>query len=314
MRRWADLRAGGLFWVGAHRGGRDLGPENTLETAALGYGTGAHFWELDVQLSKDDVPVVMHDDTLERTTNAAAVYPGRNPWRVRDFLGQEIQGLRPLALSRDTRAHRPITPRGPLSRSLSPSEDSPSRRTRSAVAEAHPSDPLSPLGERAGVRGQSPPPSSPRIPTLLEALTFTRALNWPVNVEIKGAPDHHDTLVRETVRLIAALEMHAWVLVSSFHHDVLRRLKTLDPRILTGVLTQETIDDPEALIRAVNADTLHPADGKISEALVRRCRASGIPVIAWTVNDPERLMQLKAWGVSAVITDRPQALMPLIHP
>ncbi|MEJ5364271.1 MAG: glycerophosphodiester phosphodiesterase [Desulfosoma sp.] len=164
------------------------------------------------------------------------------------------------------------------------------------------------------MRGENAPPPPARIPTLREALLFTRALNWPVNVEIKGHPDHHDRLVRETARLISDLEMHAWVLVSSFHHDVLRRLKSLDPRILTGVLTQETIDDPEALIRAVNADTLHPADGKISEALVRRCQAAGIPLIAWTVNDPERLKQLKAWGVSAVITDRPQALMPMIHP
>ncbi|WP_448382063.1 glycerophosphodiester phosphodiesterase [Desulfosoma sp.] len=281
MRRWTDLKAGGVFWVGAHRGGCDLGPENTLETAALGYGTGAHFWELDVQLSKDDVPVVIHDDTLERTTNAHVVYPGRKPWRVRDFLWEEIQPLCPRAPERNSHFQGLRTP----------------------------------FGERAGTRGETPgPPSSLRIPTLREALAFSWARSWPINVEIKGSPDHHDLLVRETARLIADLEMHALTLVSSFHCDVLHRLKALDPRILTGVLTEEAVDDPKALLRALNADTLHLADGKISESIVRRCWAASIPLIAWTVNDPQRLRQLKAWGVSAVITDRPQALVPMIPP
>ena len=280
MRRWADLKARGVFWVGAHRGGCDLGPENTLETAALGYGAGAHFWELDVQLSKDDVPVVIHDATLERTTNVADVYPNRKPWRVRDFLWEEIQSLCP----------------------------------RGAAGNSHFQEPRFPAGERAGMWGETPGPQlSRRIPTLREALVFSRARGWPVNVEIKGQSDHHDPLVQETARLVADLKMHALVLVSSFHHDVLRRLKTVDPRILTGLLTEEAVKDPKILLRAVKADTLHPADGKISETIVRRCRAAGIPLIAWTVNDPQRLRQLKAWGVSAVITDRPQALVPMVH-
>lgn len=54
--------------VFAHRGGCALGPENTLAAFDLGVRAGADGLELDVHLSADDVPVVHHDSTLDRTT------------------------------------------------------------------------------------------------------------------------------------------------------------------------------------------------------------------------------------------------------
>ena len=55
----------------AHRGARRLAPENTLAAARQAYALGADAWELDVEMSADHVPVLLHDDTLERTTDAA---------------------------------------------------------------------------------------------------------------------------------------------------------------------------------------------------------------------------------------------------
>src|SRR4030095_4189244 len=56
--------------VFAHRGGCVLGPENTLAAFDLGMAAGADGLEFDVHLSSDGIPVVHHDATLERTTNA----------------------------------------------------------------------------------------------------------------------------------------------------------------------------------------------------------------------------------------------------
>ncbi len=63
-----------LFDVGArpviaHRGGRARGPENTLEAMALGLADGADAIELDVHTSSDGEVVVIHDATVDRTTN-----------------------------------------------------------------------------------------------------------------------------------------------------------------------------------------------------------------------------------------------------
>ena len=55
--------------VFAHRGGAGLAPENTLVAVEIGLSTGADGIELDVRLSRDGVAVLMHDPTLDRTTN-----------------------------------------------------------------------------------------------------------------------------------------------------------------------------------------------------------------------------------------------------
>jgi glycerophosphoryl diester phosphodiesterase len=52
-----------------HRGAMARAPENTLGAFAAAIADGAHGVELDVTLSGDSVPVVIHDDTLDRTTN-----------------------------------------------------------------------------------------------------------------------------------------------------------------------------------------------------------------------------------------------------
>lgn len=53
----------------AHRGGADLGPENSLYCIDKGLGAGADMIEIDVHLSKDGEVMVCHDPKVDRTTN-----------------------------------------------------------------------------------------------------------------------------------------------------------------------------------------------------------------------------------------------------
>ena len=57
-------------WI-AHRGAGKLAPENTLAAFRLGAQHGYRMFECDVKLSADGVPFLMHDATLQRTTNAS---------------------------------------------------------------------------------------------------------------------------------------------------------------------------------------------------------------------------------------------------
>lgn len=86
-------------WRIAHRGGAGLGPENTLAAALLGHAAGAEAWELDVQLSRDGVPVVIHDESLRRTTDAADRFAddprSASGLLVADFDLAEIRALTP---------------------------------------------------------------------------------------------------------------------------------------------------------------------------------------------------------------------------
>ncbi|MFC0523043.1 glycerophosphodiester phosphodiesterase [Pontibacillus salicampi] len=53
----------------AHRGASKIAPENTMPAFKLAKSVGAEGLETDVQLTKDNVPVLIHDETLNRTTN-----------------------------------------------------------------------------------------------------------------------------------------------------------------------------------------------------------------------------------------------------
>ncbi len=60
----------------AHRGGGALAPENTLGAIRLGAAMGFKGVEFDVMLTADAVPIIIHDETLERTTNGRGSVPG----------------------------------------------------------------------------------------------------------------------------------------------------------------------------------------------------------------------------------------------
>jgi glycerophosphoryl diester phosphodiesterase len=62
--------------VVAHRGASAQAPENTLEAFRLGIEQGADALELDVRLSADGIAVVIHDPTIDRTTNGTGAVAG----------------------------------------------------------------------------------------------------------------------------------------------------------------------------------------------------------------------------------------------
>lgn len=61
-------RQGTCPLIGGHRGASYCFPENTMAAFAAAVAMGADLIELDVQLTKDNVPIVLHDDTVDRTT------------------------------------------------------------------------------------------------------------------------------------------------------------------------------------------------------------------------------------------------------
>ncbi|MBT2450107.1 glycerophosphodiester phosphodiesterase [Streptomyces sp. ISL-43] len=79
--------------VYAHRGASAYAPENTLEAVDLAMRMGFDWVENDVQRTNDGELVVIHDDTLARTTDVEQVFPDRKPWRVKDFTAAEIARL-----------------------------------------------------------------------------------------------------------------------------------------------------------------------------------------------------------------------------
>ena len=68
-----------------HRGVKNLKPENTIESITTAFDYGLECVEIDVKVSKDNIPLLLHDDTLDRTTNGSGL--------VCDFSFREINQL-----------------------------------------------------------------------------------------------------------------------------------------------------------------------------------------------------------------------------
>lgn len=268
-------RGSGEVLNGAHRGGRSLGPENTLITAALGHAAGADFWELDVQLSADGQAMVVHDDDLARTSNAAEIFPDRAPWPVNELTAAEIRKL-------------------DFGQGFFREEHAIDEEARELLQE----------GPADGADGRI------KAPTLEEALTFAARLKWPINIEIKEQKSAAllEALTLKVIRAIKQYNLSDQVLISSFDLRCLSMLKDLNPDIATGVLIEDAVEDPLSLVRSLGARTYHPHRSLLPAEHLADFKRHRIPVIVWTVNEPGEMLQFIDSGVSGIITDRPQAL------
>jgi glycerophosphoryl diester phosphodiesterase len=94
------------LWI-AHRGAGKLAPENTLAAFRLGAQHGWRAFECDVKLSADELPFLLHDATLDRTTNALGT-AGSKPWHElscvdagswhsRAYAGEPLPSLQAIA-------------------------------------------------------------------------------------------------------------------------------------------------------------------------------------------------------------------------
>jgi glycerophosphoryl diester phosphodiesterase len=88
----------------AHRGASGSAPEHTAAAYRLAIEQGVNFVEQDLGVTRDNQLICIHDDTLERTSNVAEVFPGRAShdvqsrtpgphWLVNDFTLEEIRRL-----------------------------------------------------------------------------------------------------------------------------------------------------------------------------------------------------------------------------
>jgi glycerophosphoryl diester phosphodiesterase len=292
----------------AHRGASSLAPENTLEAAKLAWVQDADAWELDVQLTRDGIAVVIHDSELARTTDVAMQFPrdprGRDGFRVCDFDHAEIRTLDAGTwFLDDPRAHRSAADFGTLEQ-IGPALQSLYRSGRVCV------------------------------PTLEEALTLTVDLDWLVNVEIKSFPDGPPGLLETVLETIQQTGTANRVLLSSFNHrDVAQLARLAVPGLSPADLARGIlVDQPlyrtgEYLTGIVQADCLCTSAEVLGSQSVsyRQQRAAsaswteeisdltsrGIPVLVYTVNDvrsgglAEHLAEL---GVAAIFTDDPAGM------
>lgn len=291
----------------AHRGDSFHAPENTLEAAREGWEAGAEAWEFDVQLSRDGVPIVLHDESLLRTTDVSTRFVddprAEAGWLVSDFSFEEIRSL-------DAGSWFLEPAGGP--------------RTAARFGT------LTALSREARARFGS---GAVRIPTLTEALLLTVELDWLVNVELKSFPNTNPRLVEAVLAAIDSTGATERVLISSFDHADIARVAAARPEIATGILVASPLHRPERYTRdLVQADAYHPSTlvlgagsepyrsnpspGKLRSDDLASLTRSGIPSLVYTVNDTDTgglAAHLVEAGASGLFTDDPRGMVRLFQ-
>ncbi len=148
------------------------------------------------------------------------------------------------------------------------------------------------------------------IPLLADALEHSA--EQFINIEIKNHPSDPDYdaefgISIAVAGLVAAFSAAHRVIISSFDMDTILRIRRADASIPLGWLTFGQADPRQIIARAQAHElaAIHPHDLLVDRAFVERAHEAGLAVYTWTVDEPDRIRELEAFGVDGVITNDP---------
>ena len=266
MRFWNNFDRGELLI--AHRGARSIRAENTMSAFEASLGR-CDFIELDVGFSRDGVAIIIHDDTLSRTTDARKHSEFVEPYSIVDYSYEQLKRL-----------------------------DFSSWFMQS--------DPFGTIED--GVVTLSELESLPiqRVLTLTEILEFCKEHQLPVNVELKDmrGTKLDSTVVPEVLQIIQELEMEDLVLISSFNHNYLTEFYSLAPEISLAVLQEDAhLDHIVEYLSSIPAQSYNFRLDIMDIEIIQELNSAGFFVNVFTVNSTDEQRKLFSSGVTAIFTD-----------
>jgi glycerophosphoryl diester phosphodiesterase len=137
-------------------------------------------------------------------------------------------------------------------------------------------------------------------------------------VELKPGPSPRPGLLEFRVAaLLAQFHLAGKALVLSFAAEPLRRIREIEPSLVTCLLFDGTAYRPEGQLwpdLPKGCAAIAPNLALVSDRLVADARAAGLEVHVWTVNEPADAVRLAALGVTSVITDVPADVVAALRP
>jgi glycerophosphoryl diester phosphodiesterase len=272
----------------AHQGGEIEAPSNTLYALKTARAKGADVLEIDVHATADGELVVLHDATVDRTTNGTGRVDAMTLERLRSL--DAAHWFVPGCGTCHDRPAADYTLRG------------------SATGER----PIPPALARRGVT-----PADFRIPTLREVLqAFPDEL---VNIEIKASAPQTAPYEQELAELLAEFGRTDDTIVVSFTDNATELFKLHAPLVSTATGTAQTAafwataqgplpGAPNPRHHALQVPMELEGVTVVTPEFVQRAHANGLAVHVWTINDRPTMERLVALGADGIMTDRPTLL------
>jgi glycerophosphoryl diester phosphodiesterase len=262
----------------AHRGASQLAPENTLAAMKRAAELGVFGVETDIAISREGALFLMHDSTLERTTDVQKVFPGRMKERADGFTWAELLQLNA----------------GEWFITQDPYHTVASGRVSADNAILYKSE---------------------SIPTLADMLQIVKEDDLHFIYDLRIPPSDHPfaaqalDLCLEEIKA-TGVASQTWVLASAAEIPAVRA--TLPEAILAKGLDYGKSAPPEELVRegyqVVNSEY------GLSDGRIRAYRRAGLWVNLWTVDEPWQYSRLWMAGADSVTSNNIKALIALPMP
>ncbi|MDU7887616.1 MAG: glycerophosphodiester phosphodiesterase family protein, partial [Clostridium perfringens] len=114
----------------------------------------------------------------------------------------------------------------------------------------------------------------------------------------------YENIEKDVLDLIKEYNLERKILISSFNHKALEKVKNLDGNIKLGVLYEKEMHNIIYIAKNLNAYAIHPSKTLVSKELVEKAHNEGLKVNVYTVNEKEDIDRLKNYGVDAIFTDQ----------
>ena len=228
-----------------HRGYSGNYPDNTMLAFQKAMEAGADGIELDVQFSKDGRLVIIHDETLDRTTTGKG-------W-VRDHTLEELKSL----------------------------------------------DASFKFTGQYGIN---------QIPTLCEVLDYMKDKDAVTNIELKTGVFEYEGIEEAVLNCVRKYNLSDKVIISSFNHYSILRMRKLAPELKCGLLTDCWLINAGKYVHDLDVPCYHPAFRNLTPEITKEIKQYGLEINTWTVNTLEDFKNLESLGVDVAIGNYPELI------
>ena len=148
-----------------------------------------------------------------------------------------------------------------------------------------------------------------KIPTLQEVLEVFKNTHHLINIELKSDVFVYAGLEEAVLREVRTKDLQSRVIISSFDHTAIVRMKQIAPSIACAVLFSDIAINPNEYRKALGVEALHVSRHVARRKPIREAIEQGTIVRAYTVNQVEEARQLAEIGINAIFTDDPMLFL-----
>ncbi len=153
--------------------------------------------------------------------------------------------------------------------------------------------------------------SNEKVPLLSDLLNLVDG-QVTLNIEVKNAPVAYDDIEEELLTMLSDYGHNDKIIVSSFDHYVIQRLRSMDASLQLALLLDGVLIDMAQYAQNLGVNYFHPCLGSCRADIVKEAQAAGLRVNVWNANGRRAWSQAIRMGVDGIVTDDPAGLMVLL--